>query len=192
VNQRDAVADDVELLVPVPERVYEPGLLETATVDPEFNRAITRTIADRTDWLVRREMIRRRRELLVDAATGTRPKWPASDLPADETLPYPTTRAPVTATRVRRVVIAAGARSLRMLQAGSQLSFAAHDRVYVWVRWAVGTNLTGLSMNFAPVLPGGAAFPATGVFWGGATNLPMAASGDISALRAGDLPTAGT
>jgi hypothetical protein len=186
------VPDDVELLVPVPERVYEPGLLETATVDPDFNRAITRTIADRTDWLVRREMIRRRRDLLVDAATGTRPKWPAGDLPADETLPYPTTRAPVTATRVRRLVVATGARSLRMLQAGSQLSFAAHDRVYVWVRSAVGTNLTGLSMNFAPVLPGGGAFPATGVFWGSAANLPMAASGDISALRAGDLPSPGT
>jgi hypothetical protein len=186
------VPDDVELLVPVPERVYEPGLLETATVDPAFNWAITRTIADRTDWLVRREMIRRRRDLLVDAATGTRPKWPARDLPADETLPYPTSRAPVTATRVRRVAVAAGARSLRMLQAGSQLSFAAHDTVYVWVRWTAGTNLTGLSMNFAPVLPGGGAFPVTGVFWGAAANLPMAASGDISALRAGDLPTPGT
>jgi hypothetical protein len=185
-------ADDVELLVPVPERVYEPGLLQTAVVDPEFNRAITRYVADRTDWLIRREMIRRRRDLLIDAATGTRPKWPASDLPAEETLPYPTTRAPVTATRVRRVVALTTGRTLRMLHAGSQLSIAANDTVYVWVHVADTTNLTGLSLAFAAATPGGGAVLQAGVFWGAINNLPLAgAGGNVATLRAGDLPAAG-
>ena len=183
--------DDVELLVPVPERVYEPGLLQTAVVDPEFNRAMTRYVADRTGWLVRREMIRRRRDLLIDAATGARPKWPATDLPDAETLPYPTSRAPVTATRVRRVAAGAAPRTLRMIQAGSQLSIAAHDVVYVWVHVVAAANFTGLSLMFAPVIAGGGAFPPTGVFWGSATNLPLAAAGDISTLRVGNLPAAG-
>ena len=41
-------------------------------VDPAFTRAIVRYTADRSHWLIRREMVRRRRDLQIDAATGTR------------------------------------------------------------------------------------------------------------------------
>src|SRR5205823_5678349 len=141
------IPDSVELLVPVPAAVYEPGLLEIATVDPAFSRAETRYVADRTDWLVRRELVRRRRDLLRDAATGQRPAWPADDLPTDETNPYPDARGPVTCTRVRRIAAAAETRTLRMLGAGSSLSIKADDRIYLWVRIVDAGGLTGLGLR---------------------------------------------
>ena len=185
------VPDSVELLVPVPERVYEPGLLEVATIDPAFRTAITRYVADRTDWLVRREMIRRRRDLLIDAATGTRPTWPAGDLPDTEVVPYPATRAPVTAARVRRVT-ANGLRTLRLLDAGSSLAIAPGDTVYVWVRIVDRGSLTGLSVRFGSGTGLNAGDFSAGVYWGSPAALPLAAGDPAIALRSqGPLPDTG-
>ena len=89
-------ADEVELLVPVPERVYEPGLLEVATVDPAFTQAVARYTGDRTTWLIRREMVRRRRDLLVDGVTGHRPSWPVTRPTC-----HPPRRCPIRATARR-------------------------------------------------------------------------------------------
>lgn len=187
------IPDSVELLVPVPASVYEPGLLETATVDPAFPRAMTRYVADRSDWLVRRELVRRRRDILRDAATGQRPAWPADDLPEAETNPYADSRAPVTATRVRRVAAGTGARGLRMLAAGSSLTVSAKDRLYAWVRIVDAAGLAGLSLRIGRGTGAdGSGDFSTGVFWGDSTRLPVA-SGDanIALRRQGALPTAG-
>ena len=113
--------------MPVPERVYEPGLLEIAVVDPEFARSIGRFVADRTEWLTRRELARRRRDVLADAASGTRPRWRADDAGLAELLPEPTRRAPATCTRVRRNPTA-GTFVHDFTGAASSLEIAAGDR----------------------------------------------------------------
>lgn len=186
-------SDAVELLVPVPDRVYEPGLLETAEVDPAFARAITRYTADRTQWLIRREMVRRRRDLQMDAATGKRARWPASDLPAEEALPYPTTRPPVTATRVRKVDEGVGRRVLQMRHAKSSLDLADTDRIYMWVRVASPDGLTGFSLAFGER----ATYDANGqflygVFWGMKDGLPLGGDPIVGpSQRRGDIPATG-
>lgn len=187
------VPDQVELLVPVPASVYEPGLLETATVDPAFPRALTRYVADRSDWLVRRELVRRRRDILRDAATGQRPAWPADDLPAAEANPYPDTRAPLTCTRVRRLVAAGGGRELVMLAAGSSLSISAGDTLYAWVRVVDAGGLGALGLRFGrDTWPDGDGDFSAGVLWGDPASLPMAqGDGSIALRRQGPVPAAG-
>jgi len=188
----DAV-DAVELLVPVPDRVYEPGLLETATVDPAFSRAIARYVDDRTDWLTRRELVRRRRDLLVDAVTGRRPTWPVADTTAEEILPTPATRGPVGTTRVRRVTAAAALRTLRLLDAGSSLELTAGDTFFVWARVADATGLGGISIRLGVGTGADGSGDFTrGIYWGDPGSLPVAV-GDagIAARRQGALPVAG-
>lgn len=185
-------ADEVELLVPVPERVYEPGLLEVATVDPAFTQAVARYTGDRTSWLIRREMVRRRRDLIVDGVTGCRPTWPATDLPQTEALPYPRDRAPVTCTQIRSIAAGTAAQSHRFIGAGSSLDISPGDRLYVWARIADATNLTALMLRLGT----GTASDGSGdfshqVFWGAQTALPLPAGAGSAALRQGDLPQAG-
>lgn len=184
--------DTVELLVPVPERVYEPGLLEIATVDPDFAKAMARYTADRTRWLVRREMVRRRRDLLMDGATGQRAAWRADDLPAAETLPYPATRGPVTCTRVRRITAGAAVKAHKMSGAGSSLEIAADDRLYVWVRVVDAANLTSLSLKAGAgsTADGGGDF-SYAVYWGAPDSLPPMPGADPAILKRGALPPTG-
>lgn len=183
-------ADTVELLVPVPERVYEPGLLEIGTVDPAFAQAIARFVADRTTWLVRREMIRRRRDLLIDGVTGKRPGWLASDLPAAETLPYANHRGPVTATRIRRIAAGTATQSHGFGGAVSSFDIGTGDKVYAWVRIADPAGLTNLTLRLGvgTNTAGGGDLSRT-VFWG-ADSVPP--SGNTPPVRLGDLPAAGT
>lgn len=165
------VPDAIELLVPVPERVYEPGLLETATVDAAFAREMQRLIAERTDWLIRRELVRRRRGLLLDAASGLRQSTPASHLATDEALPYEETRGPVAVTRIRRVDVTAGGVQFHTMKgAKSTLSIAKGDRLFLWVRVASADALRGFSLRLTA--KGGTAL-AFGRFWGSASNLPI-------------------
>jgi hypothetical protein len=187
-----AAVDEVELLVPVPERVYDPGLLLTAQVDPAFDRAIAHFNIQRTQWLIRRELVRRRYDLLVRMATGHEPSWPAADPPAVEALPLPQARGPVTATRVRQVT-ANGVRTLRMYAAAVALAFQPGDQVYVWVQVTGTAGLTGLSIRFGT----GTTTAATGdfspgVFWGTAPAPMALGDANIAARRAGDLPPTGT
>ncbi|MES2034788.1 MAG: hypothetical protein V4466_11470 [Pseudomonadota bacterium] len=182
-------ADTVELLVPVPERVYEPGLLEIGTVDPAFAQAIARFVADRTTWLVRREMVRRRRDLLIDGITGRRPGWLATDLPAAETLPYPLHRGPVTATRIRRIAAGTATQGHGFGGAVSSLDIGTGDQVYVWVRIADAAGLTNLTLRLGEGADatGGGDLSRT-VFWGQDSVGP---SGNTPPVRLGDLPAAG-
>src|SRR6478735_3766505 len=61
-----AVADQVELLIPVPDALYEPGLLQTAAVDGAFATAITDFEGNRAGQLARRELARRRYDRLME------------------------------------------------------------------------------------------------------------------------------
>jgi hypothetical protein len=181
------VPDEVELLVPVPERVYEPGLLEIAVVDPEFARTIGRFVADRTEWLTRRELVRRRRDVLADAVSGRRPHWRADDASAAEPLPDPNRRAPATCTRVRRNATA-GTFVHGFTGAASSLEIATGDRIVQWVRIVNATGLTGLSLMLNERPPAGAAgdFPFR-AFWG----VPPAGDTPADLRRHGALPPNG-
>ena len=183
--------DEVELLIPVPDRVYDPGLLLTASVDAAFDRTIAKFTATRTDWLIRRELVRRRRDLAHAMIAGTTEAWRA-DLSAAEALPRPQTRGPVTATQIRHVT-ATGLRTLKMLAAATRLAFAQGDRVFVWIRVVDATGLTGLSIRFGTgtKIDGTGDF-SSGVFWGVAPTPIATGDTNIGARRAGDLPAAGS
>lgn len=187
------VPDSVELLAPVPASVYEPGLLEVALVDPAFARAMARYVADRTDWLVRRELVRRRRDILRDSATGQRPAWPAEDIGEDEVNPYPTLRGPITCTRVRRSTAGLATRAQTMLGAGSTLALNPGDRLYLWARIVDPANLTGFSLRIGRnTRPDGTGDFSLGVFWGDAASLPIAANDpNVAQRRQSALPAAG-
>jgi hypothetical protein len=183
--------DQVELLVPVPDRVYDPGLLLTASVDAAFDRTIAKFTATRTDWLIRRELVRRRRDLAHAMIAGTTESWRA-DLSTAEALPQPQTRGPVTATQIRHVP-ATGLRILKMFAAATQLAFAQGDRVFVWIRIVDATGLTGVSVRFGTgtKIDGTGDF-SSGVFWGVAPTPIAAGDNNIASRRAGDLPAAGS
>lgn len=175
------VPDAVELLVPVPERVYEPGLLEIATVDPAFGRVMQRLIADRTNWLIRRDMLRQRRSLLVESATGQRSTHPASDTLSNEALPYPADRGPVSVTRVRRFDTRDGSVFQHCFSgAKSSIGIVQGDRLFLWVRVELGQSLTGISLRF--IVDDRNQFDE-GRFWGVAAGLPIALNDANIALR---------
>jgi hypothetical protein len=67
-----AVSDQVRVLVPVPQALFEPDLLvvEQADADGEFARAIDRFIDVRADWLRRRHSLREKGRQLAVAVEG--------------------------------------------------------------------------------------------------------------------------
>jgi hypothetical protein len=119
-----AKPDEVELLIPVPERVYEPGLLLQSSVDSAFAAAISRFKADRENWLGRRETVRRRRDVLLGAISGQRPVYPAKD--PEETAAE--RAATLGATRLIDVA-SHGFRS-----ASSPLPVSPGDGLFVWAK----------------------------------------------------------
>ncbi|HWK88462.1 MAG TPA: PA14 domain-containing protein, partial [Longimicrobium sp.] len=68
--------DRVRLLVPVPQELYEPRLLQEDVPDPQFEQEIREITVKRTEVLLRREDVRRKAEAVVEAATGIRPFFP--------------------------------------------------------------------------------------------------------------------
>lgn len=71
--------DEVQLLVPVPQQWYEPGLLRTEEVDPEFAATIDRYARRRSKILRRRIQVRDRADALDVAAGSTPVSWPDPD-----------------------------------------------------------------------------------------------------------------
>jgi hypothetical protein len=90
-------ADRVQALVPVPQSYYEPGILDTELLDPEFDATIQGFVEDRNDWLGRRLEIRRKGSLLNRVITGTGIDFAALDSNAVDIaeLAAPFERAPL-------------------------------------------------------------------------------------------------
>ena len=63
-------ADRIQALVPVPQEYYEPELLQSELIDPEFDQTINSFAAERDDWLGRRMEIRRKASLIRQSMTG--------------------------------------------------------------------------------------------------------------------------
>jgi hypothetical protein len=71
----------VRILVPLPQRVFDPRLLVVEHEDPLFAQEIGRLVAERQDWRQRRDTVRDRREDLRALASGphTAPERPGFD-----------------------------------------------------------------------------------------------------------------
>ena len=182
-----AVADQVELLIPVPDALYEPGLLQTAAVDPAFATAIAEFESNRAAGLSRRELVRRRYDRLMESVSGGAYAWPALSSPLAEInasgLP-----APLNASRTRRMT-AASAVKIHSVVTEASLSIAAGDTVWFWLYVHDGSKLKGLSLRLATGAP-----PTfgPGVFWGDSTGLEIAAeTAGHAGRRVADLPPEG-
>jgi hypothetical protein len=62
-----AISEEVMVIVPVPQAVYDPQLLALESVSPEFAAAITQLQGERADWLGHRLFLRNRRDALLRA-----------------------------------------------------------------------------------------------------------------------------
>ncbi len=63
-----ASSEELMVIVPVPQAVFEPHLLETEQLSPEFQTELDKLVVERTDWLGRRLYLRSRRDALLRAA----------------------------------------------------------------------------------------------------------------------------
>ncbi len=71
--------DDLELIVPVPQAFYEPRLLQSESVGPEFRTAIDRFVQLRGKWRVRREDVRTKASAIERAIRAEDRAWPDPD-----------------------------------------------------------------------------------------------------------------
>ena len=183
--------DTVQLLVPVPDAVYDPGLLRVAREDPRIGQAIRAMREDRTRWLVRRQMARRRYDRLMETVSGAVLGWPASDLPLEENSPAPYVQTPVEVTRTRRIAAGTAVSKHKMVGADATLTVAASDTIWFWVRIVDDTGLTGLSLRLDRTW-GDGPIQRKGVYWGSPDGLPVAESaGRLADRKVGELPVAG-
>jgi hypothetical protein len=167
--------DTVQLLVPVPDEVYEPGLLQIEVEDPRFGAAIIALRGHRQTVLQRRQVMRRRRDCLMASVWGQLQCWPQADLPLEEDTPAPHSEVPVEMTRTRRVTAAAGVPAIQAIN-GAAVAMPVHpgDTIWFWACIHDKSTLTGLSLRVAGGTNSGS--PAgfiKGAFWGAADQLPI-------------------
>ena len=68
----DAAPEEVRVLVPLPQRVFEPKLLVVEQVDPFFRTETNRLLATRQDWRQRRDFVRARSLALARDISGAK------------------------------------------------------------------------------------------------------------------------
>ena len=104
-----AEADDVRILVPVPQRLFDPRLLVVEQEDPAFAEAVARFTALRQDWRQRRDAVWRRRDQLERLIGGplAAPAHSDKDPEQVDEEPVRTTEAPedISAARVSPLAI---------------------------------------------------------------------------------------
>jgi hypothetical protein len=171
-----SVPDRVEMLIPVPDVLYDPGLLQPANVDSRFDGAIKSFTADRSKWVARREAYRRRYDRLIEAVTGTPMTWVAGQLADSEICPLPSA-PPLSASRTRRFAPADGV-AIHSVDTSATLALKSGDSLWFWVRVHSVNALTGLSLRLtdrAFNISGRGSFlaDARGYIWGTPNGLPM-------------------
>lgn len=178
-----SLRDQVQLLVPVPSRFYDPDLLKlNLPLHPLFDLEIDRLGRERLQLLTRRDALRRRFDLLTQALVGDTPAYPQDDANA---LPDETGALDALAfARVHRSSAAAnGAEMHDFKQAHLKLEFQASDELVVFVR--LDSPPAGIGVR--PLVSGEppqAALTTRPFTWG---SVPREAGGD----RIGDLPPTG-
>lgn len=81
--------DRVEVLVPVPQQLYDPQLLVVEAIDPEFDMTIARFVPVRDQWLGRRLIVRHKTSALYQAMKGSPLLYRADDPDAIDSLEQP-------------------------------------------------------------------------------------------------------
>lgn len=124
--------DQVEILVPVPQRSYDPDLLKRELVDPEFQHTLDEFATRRAGWLNRREIVRSRNSLIEQAITGTVPSYPSPDPDRlEDELDRPP--VPFSSTRAHQSNLVPGLHQHYFDGATATLAVAAGDRLTTYV-----------------------------------------------------------
>ncbi len=129
-----SLRDQVQLLVPVPPRYFDPDLLKLdERIHPLFDLEIARLSAERLQMLTRRDGLRRRNDWLTKAVRGDLPAYPQDDPNA---LPDESGALHAAAfNRVHQARAAAGQdQSHGFTAAHAPLLFQATDALVVFVR----------------------------------------------------------
>ena len=79
----------VRVLVPLPQRVFDPRLLVVEQEDPIFAATVDRFVATRQDWRQRRDFVRGRRDALQVLGAGPQPATPVPPLEPGQLEPEP-------------------------------------------------------------------------------------------------------
>lgn len=88
-----AASDLVRIIVPVPQRVFDPRLLVVEAEDPIFAATVGRFVAERQDWRQRRDTVQARYQLLQGLVAGPVTAPPRPPLEAGQLEPEPTETA---------------------------------------------------------------------------------------------------
>jgi len=127
--------DQVRLLIPVPQKVWEPRLLHGEDVDPRFQQAIDADVARRTDWLTRRDSVRQKAAVLLQALTGLAPAYPPPEDDPGRLEPEPEAAAypiPV-GGRAHQSGGGSGTHQHGFFGATTPINLSTVDRFVVWV-----------------------------------------------------------
>ncbi|RQP21484.1 hypothetical protein [Piscinibacter terrae] len=178
-----SLRDQVQLLVPVPSRFYDPELLQLDVhINPLFDLEVDRLTGERLKLLTRRDALRRRYDLLTQAMVGDTPSYPQDDANA---LPDETGALDALAfARIHRSNAVANSAQIHGFTAANlKLEFQAVDELIVFVRIDSAPAGIGVRALISADPPQEARIvqPFT---WG---DVPADADGD----RIGDLPQTG-
>ena len=88
---RPSEVPQVEILVPVPEDLYDPRLLVREEIDPEFGETTARFLERRGEQRQRRDDVRGKHDVLAQAIDGETPTYPTIPR-ARRPRPAPSTR----------------------------------------------------------------------------------------------------
>ena len=179
-----SVPEKIELMLPVPARVYDPELLIEETVNPQFNAAIVQFTAERGEWLGRREIVRRRCDILLSAQTGRAGDWPRPDSPEEELAPSLGTTAPLDCQAIikqpaKNNIIATS----QVSNASTGLRVDTGEKWFVWVKLEGGNSPTGLALRFSVDGKDGFGHAA---YWGKADGIDFLSKANRAAKSRGE------
>lgn len=128
------VPDQVRVLVPVPQRWYEPRLLLNEDVDRLFYETLERFLEARTEWLLKRDDLRAKADTLHEALTGRRAVFPPPPVEPGRLDPDEGVRSlrPLSGNRCRVSPVTDGLH-FHAFAGASDLTAAPGERLFAWV-----------------------------------------------------------
>lgn len=140
--------DSVELLLPVPAKLYDGDLFRLAAPEPAFQIAIDRFVDDRSDWLKRRGSVRSSMNALNLAYNGKYAEFPAEDDRSGELGAVGDLPAPLGAARILRIEAGNG---VEVVGAGPSIPLPLGEggRLSLWVRLSSSKPPKALAVRIA-------------------------------------------